>query len=216
MRILLDQDGPLAGFDEHFWQEAIAAGHEFEIAGLHEQTARFITDHIHKDRRWEARQLTYQPGFFGQFPVVEGAFEGVEEMLRRGHDVWVCTKPMESNPTCHSDKYGWIEEHFPALKHKLIIAPDKSLIKGDILIDDAINMKWAMVAEWHPVVFSYPWNSDGTEWEPLDHWDWTHSVDELEYIVATIAERKRRGLHMNIAARYHQAKYDKSNMWGLI
>src|SRR5690606_26027440 len=103
-------------------------------------------------------------------PVTPGAQEGVDALMAVGVDVWVCTKPLEVNPTCRDEKGAWLREHFPMLEKRLIIAPDKSLVMGDILLDDAPSLEWARRATWMPVVFDAPFNRAGSIWERLPRW----------------------------------------------
>jgi 5'-nucleotidase len=52
-------------------------------------------------------------------------------------DVHILTAPSIYNPLCYTEKRLWVEDHlgFDAV-NRLIIAPDKSLLRGDVLIDD--------------------------------------------------------------------------------
>lgn len=178
-RLLLDMDGVIANFDEKTYSRASAEGHQFDIAHPREQTMRYVTDHVVPHQRNAVRQMTYEAGFFRSFPVMEGAQAGVEALLSKGVDIWVCTKPLERNPTCRDEKGAWLKEHFPMLEKKLIIAPDKSLIKGAILLDDAPKIEWIPHAEWYPVVFTRSFNGVGSAWEEYEHWCWQDDVDVL-------------------------------------
>jgi len=176
--LLLDMEGPLADFDTYGWQRCADAGHEFD-AGFHDRRHRFFTDHMpHVRHRKDARRMIESPGWFFDLPVTEGATEGVPELMEH-FDVWVCTKPLEANPTCRDEKGAWLRRHFPALEDRLIIAPDKSLIRGSILLDDAIKPAWTNRAEWLPVVFTEPFNGAGSEWADWPHWTWADGMDAL-------------------------------------
>lgn len=181
--ILLDMDGPLADFDLHFWERCTADGHQFDVAHPSLQHHRFFTEHIPNRReRSAARQMVDTSGWFRSLPVTPGAIEGVEALRSAGHEVWVCTKPLEVNPTCRDEKAAWLAEHMPFLERRLIIAPDKSLIYGDVLLDDAPKMEWLPLALWRPVVFSAPYNGPGSEWADLPHWSWGDAIDDLRYL----------------------------------
>ena len=76
------------------------------------------------------------PGFFLSLQPIEGAIDGVNR-LRQEFDTFILTAPSTRNPHCYSEKRIWIEEHFDyELVKRLIISPDKGLLKGDYLIDD--------------------------------------------------------------------------------
>lgn len=180
IRLLIDMDGPLAAFDSYGWELSVAAGHEFDTT-LREREHRYYTDHMPCSRhRVEARAMIESPGWFASLPVTPGAVEGVDRLLSSGlFDVWVCTKPMEANPTCRDDKGRWLRRHFPMLERRLIITPDKSVVVGDLLLDDAIKPEWCARASWRPVCFTEPFNGPGSLWADMPHWAWGDGIDIL-------------------------------------
>lgn len=76
------------------------------------------------------------PGFFLGLKPISGAVETVNR-LRADFDVYVLTAPSTRNPHCYTEKRLWIENQFdyPFTK-RLIISPNKALLKGNFLIDD--------------------------------------------------------------------------------
>lgn len=176
--ILLDVDGPLAGFDERGWHAIECHKWETDVPSWGKQVHRYFTDHLTDTRqRKAARRMTEGEGWFRDLPVVPGAKAGVDELLRQGFDVWLCTKPMAANPYCADEKRAWVREHFPELKGKLIITPDNAMVRGDILLDDAVAIDWLPRASWAPVIFTQPFNGEGSHWEHLPHWTWTDQID---------------------------------------
>lgn len=158
--LLLDLDGPLADFDAHFWERCHAEGWAFDIDHPSHQRHRYFTDHIpDRAHRRAARAMVDAPGWFRHLPVTPGAREGVTAFIDAGIDLWVCTKPLEVNPTCRDDKAAWLADHFPELVDRLIIAPDKSMVHGDVLLDDAPKLEWFHRATWEPVIFDAPYNT---------------------------------------------------------
>lgn len=79
-----------------------------------------------------------QYGFFVNLEPIEDAVISLT-VLQAHYDVWILTRPSVLNPLCYTEKRMWIENHL-GLEwcHKLILCPDKSLLKGDILIDDVL------------------------------------------------------------------------------
>ena len=79
-----------------------------------------------------------QWGFFLGLEPYDGAIEGFRK-LEEKYDVWILTKPSTRNLNCYTEKAKWIYDHFGQdIVDKLIICPDKALLKGDYLIDDKI------------------------------------------------------------------------------
>lgn len=77
-------------------------------------------------------------GFFANLEPIEGAIEAVNK-LREQYEVWILTRPSIQNLSCYSDKALSIEKYFgKEFLERLIMCTDKSLVKGDYLIDDSI------------------------------------------------------------------------------
>lgn len=184
MIILLDMDGPLADFDTRCWKECWQRGWETDITYPREQTRRYFTDHMPNAREAELmRDAINTPGWFTSLKVTTGATVGAQGLLGAGHEVWVATKALETNPTCRDEKVAWLREHFPYLEDRMFITPDKSLLRGDILLDDAPKPKWLKDAVWQPVIFDATYNGAGTVWSHLPRWTWGDPVSALEALV---------------------------------
>jgi 5'(3')-deoxyribonucleotidase len=174
MRILLDMDGVLADFDAQLWDETrltVAWPEEAFLRGR-----RFCTDYLssNADRALIRRHIE-STGFFWRLPVIAGAQEGVAALEDAGADVWVVSKPLTASESCASDKYSWVAEHFPSLREKVILAPNKSLVQGTILLDDAIKDREEEVAEWAAVHYSYAHNLDKVGYK----FTWAEGADRL-------------------------------------
>lgn len=126
------------------------------------------------------KNYTMLPGVFEHAPTMPGAVEAVKGMLAKGLEVFFVSKP---DRYCYSrslqEKARWLERHFgPEFKHRLIPLEDKSLIRGDILIDDnpnTINDEMVLKPVWTHVIFCRPYNMSNNgirlhswnEWEKL-------------------------------------------------
>ena len=75
-------------------------------------------------------------GFWEKLKPLKGAIAAINK-LAEDHEVWILTKPSYMNPLCYTGKRVWVENHL-GLEwcNRLILSPDKSLFKGDYLIDD--------------------------------------------------------------------------------
>lgn len=194
LTILIDQDGPLADFDAAAWDEVSKLDPEMrDIDSPDEQTRRYILDHVtnRQMQRWLKRNRIEAAGWFRNLPPTPGAIDGVRGLIDAGFDVWVATKPMEANPSCRDDKAAWLRQHIPELERKLLIAPDKSMIRGNVLLDDAPKLEWFDRAEWTPVIFPRPFNREGSVWADLPSWEWGDLPDRL--IAAFAMDRSKVG-----------------------
>lgn len=182
--VLLDMDGPLADFDAKYWDFCTEMQFDMDITCLTDPARRrFMEENIRNKRHRETARKFIESGhnrWFRDLPVTPGAKEGVESLLADSRiDLWVCTKPMEKNSTCRDDKGAWLADHFPALVKKMILAPDKSLVRGHVLLDDAPRIDWTYRAEWEPVIFPSVFNEAGSQWEHFRRWTWGDSIDTL-------------------------------------
>lgn len=101
--------------------------------------ANFISSY----RKWYNPETNKFPqsnwGFFANLDPIDGAIETVK-MLMNYYDVWILTRPSYMNPLCYTEKRIWIEKYFGLdFCQKLIICSNKSLLKGDYLIDDCVE-----------------------------------------------------------------------------
>lgn len=112
-RIYVDMDGVLADFYNKFRQELL------------------------ENPRQPYPQSRY--GFFKELEPIPDAIASFK-LLQQHYDVWILTRPSIPNLGCYSDKAYWLKKHFgEELLHKTIMSPDKSLVKGDYLIDDQLE-----------------------------------------------------------------------------
>jgi 5'(3')-deoxyribonucleotidase len=78
-------------------------------------------------------------GFFLDLKPLDFAIEGVKT-LQTKYDVWILTRPSIKNTHCYTEKAEWIKKYFGEdMLNKMILCPDKSLVKGDFLIDDDVK-----------------------------------------------------------------------------
>lgn len=188
--VLVDQDGPLADFDARFFEMCAENGWELH-SDRSTQCHRFATDcMVDRKARRKARLFVDSSAWFADLPVVEGAVEGINALAEHA-EVWICTKPLEANLTCRDDKAMWVRKNLGVeWERRLIMAPDKSLVIGDVLLDDAPKPEWFVRAPWQPVVFSTPWNGPGSVWGELPHWTWGEDVERLLEKARKKARRK--------------------------
>jgi 5'(3')-deoxyribonucleotidase len=113
MRIYIDMDGVIVDFENYRLKMQKAVG--YEVTGD-------MVKRLH--------------GAYRDMKPMAGALPSVRLLISHGHDVWIATKPPTGISWAYADKAEWIFEHLPELKRKLIITHDKSLLIGDVLIDD--------------------------------------------------------------------------------
>lgn len=109
MRFLFDMDGVLCDYAKRF--------HELQSDTI-----------IHP-------QALY--GFYASLEPIQGMIKLYNWLLSNGHQVNILTRPSYLNPLCYTEKRVWVEKYLGLEAAKnMIICWDKSLVKGDVLIDD--------------------------------------------------------------------------------
>jgi 5'-nucleotidase len=95
------------------------------------------------------------PGFFKTLDPIEGAIDAVNTLRENPNlDVWILSAPSEMNAISYTEKREWIEKHFDIqFCRRLILSPDKSLFKGDYLIDDRLESNNQHLFEGEQLVF---------------------------------------------------------------
>lgn len=80
-------------------------------------------------------------GFFIDLPPILGAIQSYKE-LEKHFDVRILTRASHMNINCYSEKAYWVRKHLGLeAQEKMVFSGDKSIVKGDYLIDDTLNAK---------------------------------------------------------------------------
>lgn len=161
--VLVDMDGVLADLETAFW-DRWAVAHPDLPQRADADTSRFLVlDQV--GRRWadEVHAITGAPGFFRDLAPVDGAVAAMREMLADGIDVRICTAPLLANPTCASDKLGWADRHLgDGWSSRVVVTRDKTLVRGDLLVDDKPDVTGVLTPTWRHVAFDAPANRTST------------------------------------------------------
>ncbi len=100
--------------------------------------------------------------FYENLEPLPNAIESIHFLDKIGYEVFLATRQSAKNPLCYTEKAVSVEKHLGfEYAEKLFIAPDKTLLIGDYLIDDNIweGFKGEMIhfgserfPEWNAVV----------------------------------------------------------------
>jgi 5'-nucleotidase len=95
--------------------------------------------------------------------TIEGAVAALNEMVAGGIDVRLCSSPLSSSPCCVMEKVEWAVAHLgKSWVDRIILTRDKTLVRGDILLDDAPLAKGSSLEPvWEHVYFDQPYNRPG-------------------------------------------------------
>lgn len=153
MRVLIDMDEVLVSFVPK------AVYYFNKLTGESLRPDDITTWDLPGERRvWD--EIFRIPSFFRDLPWEHHCTEDtLRKWAREGHDLRIVTSPA-SWEAC-ADKYGWVHTHLkipgiiPSMD-KLVITRDKSIVTGDVLIDDSPKNLEAHEAV--RIAYDKPWN----------------------------------------------------------
>lgn len=172
MRFLVDMDGVLADWGAEWDRHAIKFAH-LGLPLTTSQTSFNLTIGLSEEGVAAVNSIMEHPGFYANMEPFDGAAQAMNEMVAAGHDVHIVTSPWISNISCASDKLKWAEDHIgPGWAKRTVITTAKTLVRGDILIDDrpdaAEGSKYDQ--EWEQVYFTQQYNKNLTGKRRIDNW----------------------------------------------
>jgi 5'-nucleotidase len=180
--VLIDMDNTLAQFDLEFgkrWSAAYPQGSLELIAHREhfELEENFPDDPAAKEA---AVKVMSAPGLFIAFEPADGCVKAVKEMVDAGLSVFFCSAPLPFQyESCVAEKYAWVRHHFgEEFLPRIIITRDKTVIKGNVLIDDKPRVSGACAKpEWTHILYSQSYNKNVVGVPRFTKWsDWRESL----------------------------------------
>lgn len=161
MRILVDMDGVIADFDGEFLQRWRTRHPDKVYYPLEQRTLFYVKDQYPDELKPLVAEILLEPNFFRDMMPMEGAIESLREMQSLGMDVFICSSPLTTYQNCVREKYEWVEHMLGAdWVKKLILTKDKTLVRGDYLIDDKPQITGADTPTWEHILYDRPYNSN--------------------------------------------------------
>lgn len=178
--ILVDQDGVIADWGVSGFNLGLEA--YGELAANIPRHADQRTFDLYHERTPDELQIIAEVMNnmdYGALLPIRGARTALRNMLRAGHDVRIVTSPWPSNPRCASAKIDWTVRYFGRdWARRTILTMDKTLVRGDLLIDDKPSVTGAMDPTWEHVWFTQPYNRELTGQRRLNRWsEWETIVN---------------------------------------
>ena len=137
MRILIDMDGVISDFDGEFLKRWRERHPEKFFVPLENRIEFYVKDSYPEELKPLVTDILLEPGFFRNMMPVTGAKQALLEMEQLGNEVFICTSPLTAYRNCVLEKYEWVENYLGAdWVRRIILTKDKTLVKGDCLIDD--------------------------------------------------------------------------------
>lgn len=163
MIILVDMDDVLADFEGEFLTRWKAQYPDKPCIELKDRTTFSLDKQYPEELHDLIKSIYHIPGFCKSLPPIPGSLEAVLDMKQEGHEVFICTAPLSKYESCVLEKYEWTEQHLGMeWTKKIILTKDKTLVRGDFLIDDNPDIKGVAVPVWEQVIFDKPYNGNIT------------------------------------------------------
>lgn len=186
MKILVDMDGVIADFERGVLDEFKRRHPDKPFIPLEKRTTFYVKDQYPIELRPLIEDIQNAPGLYRSLKPISGGLESLREMSEEGHDVFICTSPLTNYKNCVLEKYEWVDEHLGiGWVRRMILTKDKTLVKGEFLIDDRPDVIGAAVPEWEHILFGRIYNQmhnpkSTYSWK-MDSWaDWREFIKAKE------------------------------------
>ena len=152
-------DGVLADFEAGFLKAWRKKFPNHPYVPIEKRKTFYVRDDYPKELEKDVENIFTAPLFFQNLPKIAGSKEALKKMQDLGHEVFICTRPISKYENCVLEKYNWIVQNLGYdWTQKLIVAKDKTLIYGNILIDDRPQHVGLKKPAWTHVLFDRPYN----------------------------------------------------------
>ena len=153
-------DGVIADFEGDFLRRWKNLYPERKYIELEERLGFYLRDQYPEEYLDHVQEIYHGPGFYQNLPPIPGALEALREIKNSNNSVLLCTSPMlPKYENCVLEKYHWVYKHLgEEWVYNIVLTKDKTIIKGDILIDDMPEVNGTEKPEWEHVLYDQPYN----------------------------------------------------------
>lgn len=183
MLILCDMDGVLADWEAGHNQRILELDPTFPVLAIEDRRGFFSEEQYPEHLRALTLDAMRSPKMYRELEPIDNAITALHEMAQE-HTVFLCSTPQDNHATCASDKIDWVRTHLGASwTKKLILTHDKTLVHGDILIDDRVGIRGVQTPAWQHIIFDQPYNREVDPDLPrMNGWlDWRDALKRTEY-----------------------------------
>ncbi len=167
-------DNVIADFDGYIVEKMFKENPDIS---LEDRSNFHIRYDFPKELEESIKKIYLAKGFFESLNPLPDSLDALEYMQQKIGDIFICTSPITQNPYCLQEKSDWINRKLgPAWVKKTIMTKDKTIIHGDILIDDKPSISGLRKPTWEHILYDQPYNRDVSDKKRLN---WTNFKDVL-------------------------------------
>lgn len=202
--ILVDLDNTLNSFNEYVAQKA-AEKLQIEVPKL--QSAR-VADDFPKEHDRVVKDIYQAEGLLLDLEPVPGGVVALK-LLSQTHHVFIVTAPPMSDYAL-ADKLEWVKRNVGEdWRNKVFVTHQKTLIAGDILIDDAPNPLGSKVAPptWIHLALEQPWNT-----ECVERVNWNNAMDRIPEVIDNIPWLSKTFTRVRLDSGYQKKTHNPGDV----
>ena len=179
MRLLIDMDGVIADFEGEFLRQWKLNHPQKEFIPLEDRRGFYVREQYPEKYTEFVQEIYHNPGFYQNLPPIPGAFDALKEIRNSLNNVFLCTSPMlPKYENCVLEKYHWVFDNLgDDWVNNIILTKDKTIVRGDVLIDDMPEVKGSMTPEWDHVIFDQPYNRNIKDRKRLTWSNWKEILE---------------------------------------
>lgn len=174
MKLLIDMDGVIADFEGDFLRRWKSEHPDKEHVPLEDRKGFYVSEQYPGEHRDHVQDIYHSPGFYQNLPPIPGALEALREIKNSLNNVFLCTSPMlPKYENCVLEKFHWVYEHLGTdWVNNIVLTRDKTIVKGDVLIDDKPDIKGSAEPEWEHIIYDQPYNRNIKDKRRLTWQNW--------------------------------------------
>ncbi len=152
--VLCDMDGVFADLEGMVIRILRAEFPRVRIPTPEERNTFYLDEQIALEHRHLVKEIIARPGFFLSLKPVPGAIEGLRRIASIPDvNLAICTSPLQDPTYCVPEKYEWVERYLgPRFLSNMIMTRDKTVVEGDIMLEDNSCIKGVNVPTWELIL----------------------------------------------------------------
>ena len=138
MRILVDMDGVINLFDEHFISFVKRQGYDFDEYNFNHNGDWDISQFIitSDNQKKIMNTICIDMSFWDTIPPIPGAIEVLRDINKK-HEIKIVTTPWKDDEKFRINKIKWMKKYFSFIgRNQIIFSNKKWEVPGDVIIED--------------------------------------------------------------------------------